>query len=84
MACSLPGSSVHGILQAKTLGVGCPFLLQGIFPAQGLNPALLHCRRMPYHLRHQGSPKRMQCLPPRADCTLLGLLYACHSALVTI
>ena len=36
---SLPGSSVHGILQAT--GVGCHALLQGIFPAQGLNLCLL-------------------------------------------
>ena len=35
MDCSLPGSSVHGISQAKTLGVACHFLLQGIFPTQG-------------------------------------------------
>ena len=26
----------------KNTGVGCPFLLQGIFPTQGLNPCLLH------------------------------------------
>ena len=25
-------------------GVGCYFLLQGIFPTQGSNPGLLHCR----------------------------------------
>ena len=25
--------------------VGSPSLLQGIFPTQGLNPGLLHCRR---------------------------------------
>ena len=31
MDCSLPGSSVHGILQAKNSRVGCHFLLQGIF-----------------------------------------------------
>ena len=31
-------------------------LLQGIFPAQGLNPGLLNCRRILYHLSHQGSP----------------------------
>ena len=30
------------------------FLLQGIFPTQGLNLGLLHCRL--YHLSHQGSP----------------------------
>ena len=26
--------------------MGCHFLLQGIFPTQGLNPGLLHCRQM--------------------------------------
>ena len=37
MGCGLPGSSVLG----KSLGVGCHFLLQGIFPTQGSNPGLL-------------------------------------------
>ena len=41
MDCSLAGSAVHGILQAKSTGVGCYFLLQGIFLTQGLNPGLL-------------------------------------------
>ena len=36
--------------------VGGYALLQGIFPTQGLNPDLLHCRRILYHLSHQGSP----------------------------
>ena len=36
MDCRPPGSSVHGILQAKNTGVGCHALLQGIFPAQDL------------------------------------------------
>ena len=40
MDCSLPGSSVHGILQARILGVGCHALLQAIFPTQGLNLCL--------------------------------------------
>ena len=43
MDCSLPGSSVHGIFPGKNIGVGCHFLLQEIFPTQGLNlgsPAL--------------------------------------------
>ena len=39
MDCSLPGSSVHGDSPGKNTGVGCHFLLQGIFPTQGLNPA---------------------------------------------
>ena len=29
----------------KNTGVGCHFLLQGIFPTQGLNPGLPHCRQ---------------------------------------
>ena len=40
---SLLGSSVQGIPQADA-GVGCHFLLQRIFPTQGLNPCLLHCK----------------------------------------
>ena len=37
--------------------MGCYFLLQGIFPTQGLNLGLPHCRQISYHLRHQRSPK---------------------------
>ena len=29
---------------------------QGIFPTQGSNPGLLHCRQILYSLSHQGSP----------------------------
>ena len=39
----------------KSTGVGCHFLLQGIFPTQGSNPGLPHCRQMLYRLSHQGS-----------------------------
>ena len=41
---------------SENTGVGCHFLLQGIFPTQGLNLGLLHCRQMLCHLSHQGSP----------------------------
>ena len=34
--------------------MGCHFLLQGIFPTQGSNLGLLHCRKTPYCLSHQG------------------------------
>ena len=37
-------------------GVGFHFLLQEIFPTQGLNPGLLHCRQILYSLSHQASP----------------------------
>ena len=45
MDCNPPGTSV-----------GCHALLQGIFPTQGSNPDVPHCRWILYHLRHQGSP----------------------------
>ena len=35
-------------------------LLQGIFPTQGWNPGLLHCRQIPYRLSNQGSPIRRE------------------------
>ena len=39
----------------KNTGVGSPSLLQEIFPTQGSNQALLHCRWILYQLSHQGS-----------------------------
>ena len=42
----------------KNTGVGCHFLLQGIFLTQGWNLGLLHCRPILYHLSHQGSHPR--------------------------
>ena len=36
--------------------VGSLYLLQGIYPTQGSNPALWHCRLILYQLSHQGSP----------------------------
>ena len=56
MDCSPPGSCVHGDSPSKNTGMGCQALLQGIFPIQGSNPGLPHCRRILYHLSHQGSP----------------------------
>ena len=57
MGCRPPRSSVHGDSPGKNTGVGCQALLQGIFPTQGSNPGLPHCRRILYQLSHQGSPK---------------------------
>ena len=36
--------------------MGCHFLLQGIFPTQGLNPGLPLCSQKLYRLSYQGSP----------------------------
>ena len=44
--CNSPGQSS---------GVGSLSLLQGIFPTQGSNPVLPHCRKILYQLSHQGS-----------------------------
>ena len=53
---SPPGSSVHGILQARIPEwVAIPFS-RGIFRTQGSNPGLWHCRQILYHLSCQGSP----------------------------
>ena len=41
MDCSFPGFSVHGDFPGKNSGEGDHFLLQGIFPTQGLNLSLL-------------------------------------------
>ena len=54
--CSPPDSSVHGILQAR-IGVDCHFLLQRIFPTQGSNPGLLHCRLILYCLTYWEVPE---------------------------
>ena len=60
--CSPPGSpSTH--FPNKNTGVGCHFLLQGIFPILGSNPGLPLCRQMLYHLNHQGSPQKVKNLP---------------------
>ena len=57
MDCSLPGSCVHGDSPGKNTGVGCHALLQGIFPTQGSNSGLPHCRQILYHLSRQGSTR---------------------------
>ena len=63
MADSLPP---HGLQSTRLLcpgdfpdndtGVSCHFLLQGIFPTQGSDPGLLHCRQILYQLSYKGSP----------------------------
>ena len=59
MNCSLPGSSVHGILQARHWkGLPCP--PPGIFPTQGSYPGLPHCRQILYQLSHKGCPRILE------------------------
>ena len=42
----------------KSTGVGCHFLLQGIFPTQESNPGLLYCMQTLYRLSYGGKPQR--------------------------
>ena len=55
---SLPGSSVHGILQARILEwVAIPFSGgRGVFQTQGSNPQLLHCQADSLPWSHLVSP----------------------------
>ena len=46
-----PGSSVHGDSPDKNTEKGCH--VQGIFPTQGSNPGLPHCRQILYRLSHK-------------------------------
>ena len=45
---------------SQNIGVDSCSLLQGIFPTQGLNPGLLHCRQILYQLSHQGNPRILE------------------------
>ena len=49
--CNSMDYTAHGILQARILE--WESLLQGIFPTQGLNPDLPHCRQVLYQLSHK-------------------------------
>ena len=44
----------------QNTGVGSLFLLQGIFPTQGSNPGLPHCRQILYQLSHKGQKYKVQ------------------------
>ena len=60
MDCSLPASSVHGDSPGMNMGMGCHALLKGIFPTQGSNPGLPHCRWILHSLSHEQSPRVLE------------------------
>ena len=76
IASSPPGSSVPGDSRGKNTGVGFHALLQGIFPTQGSNPGLQHCRQILYHLEAPGKPNLWMALLIwdwiRSDLSLTG------------
>ena len=58
----------HGLYSPQnSLGqnaeVGSLSLLHRIFPTQGSNPGLPHCRQIPYQLSHKGSPRILEWVP---------------------
>ena len=59
--CSPPGPSASGSLQARVLEWAFPSA--GAFPTQGLNPHLLHCRGVLYHLSHQDRWSELTLIP---------------------
>ena len=65
MDCSPPGSSVHGVYKARILEWVAIFFFQGIFPTQGSNLVLAHCRQNVYHLSHLGILNKGRCYVER-------------------
>ena len=60
-----PDSSVHGDSPGKNTRVGWNALLQGIFPTQGSNPGLPHCRQIPYYLIFKITSQESLLGPPK-------------------
>ena len=68
-SCSVMSNSLqsHGLYSlwnfpGQNTGVGSQSFLQEILRTQELNPGLLHCRQILYHLSHQGSPRILDCI----------------------
>ena len=66
-SCSVMSDSLwpHGLYSpwnspGQNTGVGSLSLLQGIFPTQGSNPGLPHCRQILNWLSHKGSPRILE------------------------
>ena len=60
MDCSLPGSSVHGIIQARILeGVAMSSSKGSVWPRDQTHVSYVSCigRQVLYHERHLGSPE---------------------------
>ena len=53
--CSLPGYSCLWYSSGKNTGVGSHSQVVTILPTQGSNLCILHCRKILYHLSHQGT-----------------------------
>ena len=56
----------------KNTEVGSYSLVQGIFPTQGWNLHLLHCKQILYHLSQQGSSRTS---PPALNITVMACVF---------
>ena len=54
----------------ESTGVGCHFLLQGIFPTQGLNPGLPHSRQILLTAEPLGGVQKAQSISIEGDTSL--------------
>ena len=66
-SCSVVSGSLrpHGLCRpwnspGQNIGMGSLSLFQGIFPNQGSNSGLPHCRQILYQLNHQGSEEELK------------------------
>ena len=77
MSNSLPSHGLYSPWNSpgQNTGVGSFSLLQGIFPTQGSNPGLPHCRQILYQLSHQVGEGPMQSMAgvPRSKVEPLAL-----------
>ena len=81
---TISSSAVQGMLQARILErVAFPFS-RGIFPTQGSNPRLWHCRWILYQLSRKGSPlytnlqRRWMCVCAHVQVWKLAHMSARH------
>ena len=78
MDCSLPGSFVQEIFQARILEWVVIFFSRGIFLTHGSNLGLLHCRQILCRLSHQGRPSSLlRGQRVRRKCHLLRPYWTC-------
>ena len=69
---------LHGLYSpwnspGQNTGLGSHSLLQGIFPNQGSNPGLPHCRWILYQLSHEGGPRILEWIPSPVDLPNSGI-----------
>ena len=71
--CSLPGSSIHGLFQARVPEWVAISFSRGIFLTEGSNPGLQHCRQTLYHLSYKGSSNETKSIGNKRKNRQMGL-----------